>query len=86
MTSLDSLLDAAALLVTAAAFVAASTALLVTRRWRVALAVLLDLLTAAGLLRLAQPPDLGRLAAAAAVLAVRRLAVAGLRPAGRHGR
>lgn len=73
--------DQLALLVTAAALLSAALALLVTRRPRAALPVLLDLLMAAGLLRLAIDPDLRRAAAAAALVALRHLVVFGLRSA-----
>lgn len=68
----------AALLCTIAALLSGGLALAVTRDARASLAVLLDLLTAAGLLRLALPPTPSRLLSAAAVVAVRRLLVVGL--------
>lgn len=75
------LLDAAAVGVAAMALGSALLALLVTRRWPTALTVLLDLLTAAGLLRLVGPPDWRRVLGAALVIAVRRLVGSGLRRA-----
>ncbi len=75
---MTTVLDTAALLVTAAALSAAAVALVVTRRPGVALAVLLDLLTAAGLLRLAADPDWHRLASVAAVVALRQVNLIGL--------
>lgn len=87
---MTALLDTAALVATAAALVAAAAALFATRRPRAALPVLLDLLTAAGLLRLAAEPEWHRLLSAAAVIGLRHLILVGLRPpgpripAGRH--
>ena len=78
---MTTILDTAALAVTAAGILAAAVALLVTRRPRAALPVLLDLLTAAGLLRLAGTPHWGQLASAAAVVALRHLILLGLQPA-----
>lgn len=66
-------LDLAALLVTAAALVAAAVALAATGRPRAALPVLLDLLTAAGLIRLAADPEWRRLLTAAAVVLLRHV-------------
>jgi len=73
-------LDAAALAVTAMGFAAAVVVLAATRAPRTALAVLLEFLLAAGLLRLAGGSWAG-LATAALILLVRRLAGAGLRTA-----
>jgi hypothetical protein len=53
--------------------VAAAAALLATRRREVSLAILLDLLTCAGLLHLAAGPTYTRAATAAIVLGIRRL-------------
>ncbi len=72
-----------ALAITAAALVAGALALVVTRRPTLALAVLLDLLLAAGLLRLAGGPDWESIGTAAAVVVLRRLIGVGLR-AGRR--
>jgi hypothetical protein len=71
----------AALLVVAAAIVAGGVVLLRTRSLRQALPVLLDLLTAAGLLRLAATPTWTSLAVTATVIALRRLVSAGVRTA-----
>jgi hypothetical protein len=85
-SAVTAVLDAAALLVSTAALVAAATALAVTRRLRAALPVLLDLLTAAGLLRLAADPDWDSIVLAAAVVGLRHLIVlgVGLRVPGRN--
>lgn len=72
------LLNLAALLTTAAAVAAAALALARTRRLRVALPVLLDLFTAAGLIRLAGVPSWPTLLVTALVIALRRLLTAGL--------
>ena len=72
-----------ALLGTGAALVAAVVALAATRRPAVALAVLADLLLAAGLLRLTGSPGWPALATAAAIVALRRLIGAGLHAGGR---
>ena len=72
-----------ALLVTAAALVAGLVALVATRRPAAALPVLLDLLVAAGLLRLVGQPSWQALATAAAVILLRRLIGFGLRTGGR---
>ena len=71
----------AALLVTTAALVTAGIAFARTRSLRQALPVLLDLLTAAGLLRLAAAPSWGVLAVTAIVIGLRRLVTAGIRTA-----
>lgn len=76
---MEQLLQTGALLCTAAALVCGALALLVTRKFAMALAVLLDLLLAAGLLRLALPPTPQRLLTAASLVVVRRLAGVGLR-------
>jgi hypothetical protein len=75
--------SALALLVTAAALVAGLVALVATRRPAAALPVTLDLLTAAGLLRLVGEPGWPALATAAAILVLRRLIGLGLRTGGR---
>ena len=72
-----------ALLVTAAALAAGLVALLATRRPAAALPVFLDLLVAAGLLRLVGEPSWQALATAAAILVLRRLIGFGLRTGGR---
>lgn len=75
------LLSGAALLVSAAALVAAALALVRTRSLAVALPVLLDLLLAATLLRLAARPTPTQLAATAGLVLVKRLASSGVRRA-----
>lgn len=65
-------------LTTALAFVAGLAALLTTGSWRAALRVLLDLLVAAGLLRLALGRGWPALATAAAVVLLRHLLWAAL--------
>ena len=72
-----------ALLATAAALLAGLVALVATRRPAVALAVFLDLLVAAGLLRLVGQPSWPALATAATVILLRRLIGFGLRAGGR---
>lgn len=76
------LLELAALLVTGAALTVAAV-VPTTRRPAIALPVLLEFLTAAGLIRLAAQPTWTRLFVAAGVVALRRLVVVGLEPAGR---
>lgn len=78
---MTAVVNAAALLVVAAAVAAGGTVLLHTRSLRQALPVLLDLLTAAGLLRLAATPTWTSLALTAIVVALRRLVSAGVRTA-----
>ena len=72
-----------ALAVTAAALLAGLVALATTRRPAAALPVFLDLLVAAGLLRLVGQPSWQALATAAAVILLRRLIGFGLRTGGR---
>ena len=83
MTSLGPLPGALAVGVGALALVAGAVALVATRRPALALGVLLDLLLAAGLLRLAAEQTWGSIATAAAVVLLRRLIGAGLRAGGR---
>lgn len=71
-------LDTAALLVSVAAFVAGAMVLARTADVPTGLGVFLDLLTAAGLLRLAGEPSANRLVGAAAVIALRKLATYGI--------
>lgn len=78
---MTTVLELAALATTAFGLVAASVVLAASRRLMPALAVLLDFLTAAGLLRLAGEPSWNTIAAAAAVIAVRKLITAGLHAA-----
>ena len=72
-------LGTAALLVTGAALLSTAATLLATGRVLVALGVLLDLLLAAGLLRLASSPTVAQLGSTALLVLVKRLASAGLR-------
>ncbi|MFH0241296.1 hypothetical protein ACGRHY_02375 [Streptomyces sp. HK10] len=74
-------LNLAALATTAFGLVAAAVVLAAARRLAPTLAVLLDFLTAAGLLRLAGDPNWSTIAAAAAVIAIRKLVTAGLHAA-----
>jgi hypothetical protein len=74
-------LSSVALLVGAAAVLAATLVLARTRSLRQALPVLLDLLTAAGLLRLAATPSWTTLGVTAVVIVLRRLVSVGLRTA-----
>ena len=64
--------------VTALALVVGVVTVLSTGAARTAVRVLLDLLTAAGLLRLAEDPDWSGLASAAAIIALRQLLAAAL--------
>jgi hypothetical protein len=75
-----------ALLCTGGGLIAGVAVLARTGRVLPALAVSLDLWTAAGLLRLAGPPSWPRIAAAAVIIALRRLLAAGLRSAAQEGR
>ena len=70
-------------LATAAALLAGLVALVATRRPAVALPVFLDLLVAAGLLRLVGEPGGQALATAASIILLRRLIGFGLRTGGR---
>jgi len=72
-------LQTAALLCTVGGLISAALALAATRRPLAALRVLLDLLLAAGLLRLTGDPDLRALTTLAAVVLLRQLVSAGLR-------
>ena len=72
-----------ALLVTALALISGLVALLATRRPAAALPVFLDLLVAAGLLRLVGEPGWPALATAATIVLLRRLIGFGLRTGGR---
>lgn len=67
-------------LLTAAALGAAASVLLTAGSWRAALRVLLDLLTAVGLLRLAGTQGWRDIAAAAAIVVLRRVLWAALTP------
>jgi uncharacterized membrane protein len=76
---MTALIHGAALFVVTGGLLAAALALAVTRKVRLAIAILLDFLTAAGLLRLAGTPDWSRLATAALIIVIRQLASWGLR-------
>ncbi|MDT0274318.1 hypothetical protein [Blastococcus goldschmidtiae] len=79
MSALEELTRLAALAVGVGALVAGALVLVRTRRPSVALPVLLELLLAAGLLRLAGDPSWGTIATVAALVLLRRLIGAGLR-------
>ncbi|MGY1696926.1 MULTISPECIES: DUF1622 domain-containing protein [unclassified Geodermatophilus] len=83
MTSLGPLPGLLAAGVGAMALVAGAVTLASTRRPALALGVFLDLLLAAGLLRLAAEPTWTSLGTAAAVVLLRRVVGAGLRAGGR---
>ncbi len=70
--------DVTSLVVAAWALLAGALAFAVTWRLRTGLSVLLDLLLAAGLLRLAAEPTWTRILTAAAIVAVRKLVGFGL--------
>ncbi len=70
--------DSLAVAVTGGGLLVAALVLARTRKPVLALGVLLDLFTAAGLIRLTGPPDLQRTATAALVILIRHLAVFGL--------
>ncbi|MDN3293997.1 DUF1622 domain-containing protein [Streptomyces ficellus] len=74
-------LHTAAMLATAAGVLSACAAYLATRQVRLSLGVLLDFLTAAGLIRLADEPSWSSIATAAAVIGLRKLIATRL---GRH--
>jgi hypothetical protein len=79
-------LASAALVVVATAILAAAVVLGRTRSLRQALPVLLDLLTAAGLLRLSVGSSWSALAVTAVVIVLRRLTTSGIRTASRARR
>lgn len=70
--------DSLAVVVTGAGALAAALALARTRSPSLAVSVLLDLFTAAGLIRLTGPPSAQRTAAAALVIVIRHVAGYGL--------
>jgi len=76
-------LQTGALLCTVLGLASALVVLGAARDARLAIAVLLEFLLAAGLLRLADDPGWRQLATAAAVVALRRLLTSGLRHASR---
>ena len=78
---MTAVLNSAALLVVGAAIVTGAVVLVATRSFRQALPVLLEFLTAAGLLRLAAAPAWPALAVTVVVIALRRLATIGMRTA-----
>jgi hypothetical protein len=80
-----SLLDQLALGTTAAGGAALAAAILFAHSWRAGLGMALDLWLAAGLLRLAEPPDVGRLVSVAAIVAIRQVVGLGLRHGSRPG-
>lgn len=82
-TDLEAAVAAMALTVAAAALVAAALALVATRKPGLALSVLLDMLLAAGLLRLVGESSWQSIATAAAIVALRRLISTGLSIGGR---
>lgn len=83
--ALDAVAGALALLVAATALLAGAMALVVTHRPGLALSVCLDLLLAAGLLRLVGEPSWRAITTAATVVAIRRLVSIGLPTGGRSG-
>lgn len=70
--------DQLAVAIAGAGVLSAAMVLTRTRNGVLALGVLLDLFTAAGLVRLTGPPDVARTATAALVILVRQVAVYGL--------
>lgn len=79
------LVESASLWVTAAGLGVGALVLSRTGQVAPALAALMELLTAAGLLHLAAAPTLSHALAAGGILLVRRLATLGLRPRARPG-
>ena len=67
------LVDQAALVITAVALIVAALTWVATRRWNPTIPILLELLTAAGLVRLSVTDSWQAIAAAAAIVAVRTL-------------
>ncbi|MGN6598767.1 MAG: hypothetical protein ACTHMW_05730 [Actinomycetes bacterium] len=74
------------LLCTAGGLVAAAAALYATQQWRLALAVLLEFLTAAGLLRLVVATGYRAIASAALIVLIRHIVTFGLRARTGHAR
>jgi hypothetical protein len=70
-----SLVSVLADLLTAAALLSGGAVLIVTRSWRAALPVLLELLTAVGLVRLSGIASWSAIGSAALILVIRRLVV-----------
>jgi hypothetical protein len=83
--TVSNLIDLISTCVVVLAIIASAAVLLATRRVDVALAVLLDLLTGAGLLHLAADPSYMRAVSAAIVLAIRRLVTWSLAGGGKSG-
>ena len=81
--SLDQVTAVFATAIGAAALATGALVLVATRQPVAALAVFLDMLLAAGLLRLVGDPDWQAIATAAAIVVLRRLIGAGLRAGGR---
>lgn len=78
--------DSLAVAITGAGALSAAIVLARTRSGVLALGVLLDLFTAAGLVRLTGPPNLARTATAALVILIRHVAVYGLSASRRSDR
>jgi hypothetical protein len=83
MTWLSALVAALVPVVVAAGLVLSALTLLATRRITTALPVLLDLLLAAGLLRLSATASWQAIASAAAIVVIRKLATLGITAARR---
>jgi hypothetical protein len=83
MTSLSALVAALVPVVVAAGLALSALTLLSTRRVTTALPVLLDLLLAAGLLRLSATASWQAIASAAAIVVIRKLATLGITAARR---
>jgi hypothetical protein len=81
-STLETVLDSTSRAITAGALIAGLLTVVTTRRPALALSVFLDLLVAAGLLRLAGDPSWQAIATAAAIIALRRLIGFGLRAGG----
>ena len=83
MTWFSALVAALVPVVVAAGLALSALTLLSTRRMTTALPVLLDLLLAAGLLRLSATASWQAIASAAAIVVIRKLATLGITAAGR---
>lgn len=70
---MTSLVDTAAVLLVCAGVIAGAATLAATRLLKLGVGVLMDILLAAGLLRLAVPPTPERLATASALIAIRKV-------------
>jgi hypothetical protein len=82
---MTTIIHAAALLLTATGFAAGALVFARTHQIPLSLALLLDFLTAAGILRLVGPPTWSGLATVALTITIRRLAGRGLRALKPHG-